>query len=204
MKWKTSPSDTTTSEAGKISDSLTNCGSNLKPHQFLNLHYERAREHIWSSIKKLSAQTWANQHSAPDKRTSNLVKWKPRWGIESPIAQSSLGRATTYIKARSGVLEIPAMGLTCKSCHTGEPSINHILWECKNTNHEKLLFLSELKKISSSQAQEVNSLLCKSKQSTTEYIFGRGRLQIPTTIWNKIQKISIIFVHQVDNIINKP
>ena len=175
MKWKTSPPDTTTSEAGKIQDSLTNCGSNLKPHQFLSLHYERAREHIWSSIKKLSTQTWANKHSAPDKRTSNLVKWKPCWGIESSIAQSPLGRAATYIKARSGALEIPAAGLNCKSCYTGEPSINHILWECKNTQHEKLLFLSELKKISISQAKEVNSLLCKSKQSTTEYILGSGR-----------------------------
>ena len=78
----------------------------------------------------------------------------------------------------------------CAACSNGEPTTDHIIWECTRTTKLRLELENGIHSISPKAYDDIQGLK-KNPDDATDYLLGGGAASHAQQTWNRIQKITI-------------
>jgi hypothetical protein len=97
----------------------------------------------------------------------------------------------------------PREGLKCKMCKDGEPTYDHIIWECEYTRTLNEQFMQEIRGYSEQNHEHISKLLENHKEGATKYILGGGYKESSKTEWKYIQPIMVRYISELQKSIGK-
>lgn len=122
--------------AGKImrdiaTDHIHSLGIHLSLHELTTRHYPAVKILVSAAANTAQQAEWRVLTRDYTARWNSINLTKPKWGIDSHLLRQPPKLVATYIQIRSGSFTIPSdpQG-SCPNCHSGPPSLPHLLWTC--------------------------------------------------------------------------